>query len=137
MWEGQGELLPPREAHQPGLVRGGQNVPLAEALRFVTAGHSLLHPSGHGDLSDKPRYVQWGVLLEAGDGERLGAAVSGREELALLPPARRPAGGGIGVSWLLGWFENFAPAARQPDLGAPGMPSGASDVTAHEGGERP
>jgi len=68
----------------------------------------------YGDLSDTPRYLQWGALIEGAEVKRLAPEVARRPQLEIVrPPAPRS---GIQAAWLLGWFENFPPGAERLDL---------------------
>jgi hypothetical protein len=73
----------------------------------------------YGDLSDTPRYLEWGALIEGAEVKRLAPEVARRQQLEIVRPVGPPAG--LEVAWLLGWFDNFPPGAERLDLGPPGQ----------------
>ena len=91
--------------------------------RYVAARPGTFYfvrPVYGAELSDTPRYLEWGVLVEAAEAARLAAGTAANLAPAieiLTPPAECAAG--TALTWLLGWFENFPAGATQLDLGAP------------------
>jgi hypothetical protein len=79
----------------------------------------------YDDLSDTPRYLEWGVLIEGAEGERLAAEIARRPQLEIVRPAEPRAA--IQAAWLLGWFENFPPGAERLDLDPPASPAERPD----------
>jgi hypothetical protein len=82
--------------------------------RYVTS-----HPGSfyfvrpiYEDASEVPRYLEWGVLLEGSEAERLAGELESKPDLFLLRPEKCPPA--LNVLWLLGRFSNF-PEGQPPN----------------------